>query len=182
VAKPSVVKFQHAIAFSDKKEPSPTDEEYPDERESGMMPGIRIVPKDKRDKLDPMSRIDFARMYTVEHNVKAYDFGQVHENYQRRLLGQWIQTTIGDNTRRVELSGFVPEIPDPVPDSDDEDEEDVDPRLRSKGSSSKDKSRSSKGKGRSSKESKSSKYKSSKDKSRDYEDKKEKGKRRRGFF
>jgi uncharacterized protein DUF6590 len=176
VAKNSVVKCQHAIAYSDKKEPSPTNAEYPNEGESGMMPGIRIVPTDKRDKLDPMSRIDFARMYTVEHNVKAYDFGKVHENYQRRLLKQWIQTTIGNN-KGIELSGFLSGIPDPGPDSDDEDEEDVDPRLRPKASSANSKSRTSKDKGRSSKESKSSK-----DKSRDYEGKKDKGKGRRGLF
>jgi hypothetical protein len=55
-----------------------------------MLPGIRIVPKRRGSKLDRMSRVDFSRMYTVEHNVKVYDFGNVHASHLGRLTQQWI--------------------------------------------------------------------------------------------
>jgi hypothetical protein len=60
-----------------------------------MMSGIRAKPKKRRDKLDPRSRIDFARMYTVEHNVKVYDFGAVDKLYLERLLNQWLIVLLG---------------------------------------------------------------------------------------
>ena len=51
-----------------------------------------MVARKKGDTLDKMSRIDFSRMYTVEHNVKVYDFGNVHETYIPRLTQNWVQT------------------------------------------------------------------------------------------
>lgn len=35
------------------------------------------------------SRINFAKIYTVEHNVKVYDFGDVHEKFVTQLLASW---------------------------------------------------------------------------------------------
>jgi hypothetical protein len=179
VAKPTVVKCEHAIAFSTENEPDPAEDEYPDEDEHGMMLGIRIVAKNQRDKLDAMSRIDFARMYTVEHNVKVYDFGKVHQDYKKRLLGQWIQTTVGDNTQHVDLQQFLSNIPEPEIDSDDNTSDDRGHIGKSKkGSSSKDQGRSTKDKSRSGKD----KSRSGKDKSRDEDDKRDKGKGRRRIF
>lgn len=39
-----------------------------------------------------MARIDFSRIYTVEHDVEAYDIGEVEKTYQERLLSQWVST------------------------------------------------------------------------------------------
>jgi hypothetical protein len=74
-----------------------------------------------------MARIDFARMYTVEHKIKAYDFGDVVPAYMQRLHDQWIRmisqeitgVLTGDDVRgRARL---------PVNDEDeDEDEDDYD--------------------------------------------------------
>jgi hypothetical protein len=54
-----------------------------------MLSPIRVIPKSKTTKLDPMSRINYSKIYTVEHNVKVYDFGDVDEDYHERLLEQW---------------------------------------------------------------------------------------------
>jgi hypothetical protein len=62
------------------------------------MSGIRAKPKRRRDKIDPRSRIDFSRMYTVEHNVKVYDFGSVDKLYLERLLNQWLSVLLGGRT------------------------------------------------------------------------------------
>jgi hypothetical protein len=57
-----------------------------------MLLGIRIVPKNRRMEFDKMSRIDFSRMYTVEHLVKVLDFGRVHPSHCGRLKAQWMET------------------------------------------------------------------------------------------
>jgi hypothetical protein len=64
--------------------------------ENPMMPEIRVRAKRKGDKLDKMSRIDFSRMYTVEHNVKVYDFGDVHKDYLDKLIQHWIRVISRD--------------------------------------------------------------------------------------
>jgi hypothetical protein len=39
--------------------------------------------------MDPASRINLAKIYTVEHNVKVYDFGSVESGYISKLLTSW---------------------------------------------------------------------------------------------
>jgi hypothetical protein len=38
-----------------------------------------------------MARIDFGRIYTVEHNVKVYEFGEVSEYFMDRFMRQWLK-------------------------------------------------------------------------------------------
>lgn len=57
-----------------------------------MLASIRITPKSRSEKLDSMSRINFAKMYTIEHNVKVYNFGDVHDNFVDLLRHQWKYT------------------------------------------------------------------------------------------
>lgn len=38
---------------------------------------IRVVPKSHRDKLDVLSRVNYAKIYTVEHNVKVWFIGEI---------------------------------------------------------------------------------------------------------
>jgi hypothetical protein len=91
VSKDSVVKWKHAIAFTGRKdkEPSPHQLELPVVGEYGMMSPIRIKARSKQEKLHAMSRINFSKMYTVEHNVKVYDFGDVDSQHKERLRTQW---------------------------------------------------------------------------------------------
>ena len=86
------MKSHHAIAYTSSIEPMPEENEIPKGIGDPMLPGIRIVPKSRRTKLDKMSRVDFSRMYTVEHNVKVFDFGTVHRSHLGRLKSQWIST------------------------------------------------------------------------------------------
>jgi hypothetical protein len=46
---------------------------------------IRIIPQSPRDKLDPCSRLNYAKIYTVEHNVKVCFIGDVHEDSVKYL-------------------------------------------------------------------------------------------------
>lgn len=54
-----------------------------------MLRPIKVRPRDRRDRMEPMSRVNFGKIYTVEHNVKVYDFGDVERNDLHRLRSQW---------------------------------------------------------------------------------------------
>jgi hypothetical protein len=47
---------------------------------------IRVIPKTPRDKLDSESRLNYAKIYTVEHNVKVYFVGEIAPESKRRLI------------------------------------------------------------------------------------------------
>ncbi len=58
------------------------------EREEGLMSKspIRIDVISEAHKLDPLSRLNYAKLYTVEHNVKVFFIGQVAKKYERPLI------------------------------------------------------------------------------------------------
>lgn len=87
--KQSVVKWQHSIIYTGSREPDPLPTESPTEGEWGMLSSIRVKTKSKGDKLNQFSRVNYGKIYTVEHNVKVYDFGDVHKDYIARLRSQW---------------------------------------------------------------------------------------------
>jgi len=43
-------------------------------------------------KLDPMSRLNYKKIYTVEHNVKVMGVGRVTKESLAALLGYWRNT------------------------------------------------------------------------------------------
>ena len=59
-----------------------------DPRDQLLRP-IRVTSHQKYEKLDPLSRINFYKVYNVEHNVKVYDFGQVHRDSEFWLQYQF---------------------------------------------------------------------------------------------
>jgi hypothetical protein len=85
-----VIKWQHAIAHTSSKPPKPQSDELTGQNDYMLQP-IRVVPKAKDTKLDTMSRINFAKIYTVEANIKVFDFGDVHEDSLSDLVHQWKQ-------------------------------------------------------------------------------------------
>jgi hypothetical protein len=126
VSKPGVIKSTHAVAFSSANEPLPELDEMPEVGEDPMLPGIQIRPASRKDKLDTRARIDFARMYTVEHNIKAYYFGDVTPAYMDRLKQQWVRMIFNDLSQLVgdESLGRPTRLPRRGDDDEDEDEDD----------------------------------------------------------
>jgi hypothetical protein len=56
------------------------------EKEKGMTKRpIRVTVSSPRHKLDSFSRINYAKPYTVEHNVKVWFIGRVHKNSEWQL-------------------------------------------------------------------------------------------------
>lgn len=97
VAKQGVVKNEHAIAYLSGSQPVMSARENPVGDERGMQRPIRIQPDETTYTLDPMTRIDYARLYTVEHNVKAMAFGLVHEHDKNRLWYTFRDVLLGGN-------------------------------------------------------------------------------------
>lgn len=52
-------------------------------------PSIRVVANKPFDKMDPKSRVNFLKIYTVEHNVKVESFGYVDSNEEWKLISQF---------------------------------------------------------------------------------------------
>lgn len=79
VSKKGVNKAEHAIIYSGKSVPDPLPQERPDRGESGMLEeAIRYQPDEPSEKLHVASRINFGKVYTIEHNVKVRAIGFVH--------------------------------------------------------------------------------------------------------
>jgi len=62
----------HAIIYTEKIRSEEIN------RDEGMTKrAIEMVPRTHRDKLEPKSRINYAKIYTVEHNCKVLFIGQI---------------------------------------------------------------------------------------------------------
>jgi hypothetical protein len=51
--------------------------------------GVRVEIFSPAEKLDPLSRINYAKVYTVEYNVKVFFIGRVHRDHQHRFLADY---------------------------------------------------------------------------------------------
>lgn len=90
VSKKGVNKSEHAIIHTGKKIPAALPQELPERGERGLLPQpIRVDPDDPEQKLDPMSRVDFAKVYTIQHNVKVRSLGKVNRTSMQPLLYQF---------------------------------------------------------------------------------------------
>jgi hypothetical protein len=83
-AKPGVKADDHAIIYADSKAPS----ELKDEPKLRNQP-IRLVLDNAREKLSPESRVNYGKVYTVEHNAKVRFIGKIHKDYKARFFADW---------------------------------------------------------------------------------------------
>jgi hypothetical protein len=76
---------------------------------------IRIHPNRPTDKLDATSRINYAKIYTIEYNVKIQSVGEIDRNHIERFLESFriahsplragnIAPTLGEFLRRIRES------------------------------------------------------------------------------
>ncbi|KAK5123700.1 hypothetical protein LTR85_002336 [Meristemomyces frigidus] len=102
VAKQGVKKSDHAIIYTGRVAPGVTHAELAGRNEAPMRPdAIRVDSNDRTQRLDPMSRLNFAKVYTVEHNVKVFDFGFVNDQSLRALMFQFRHVWLEQTTQRT---------------------------------------------------------------------------------
>lgn len=76
----------HAIIYTGSHPPN----KLPSERDMNKS-AICVVPTRADEKLDPISRVNMGKIYTVEWNTKVKDIGHVEKNSLVRLLAYWKQ-------------------------------------------------------------------------------------------
>jgi hypothetical protein len=98
--KSGLTKGHHCIIYTGRDEPKMLKDEKPAKGEPGMMSSIRVHARDRKEKMFDESRVNFGKMYTVEHNVKVYDFGDVHKSSLSTLEKQW-KSVINSETSKL---------------------------------------------------------------------------------
>ena len=119
VAKIRVNKSEHAIGYTAKYPPTPQSEEAPKADERPMRNPIRVRPDKKFTRLDQMARIDYGRVYTVEHNVQVMAFGWVHEHSLNDLNRDFLHVFLGEDGYREMLMNSVAQSETDGRDSDE---------------------------------------------------------------
>lgn len=92
--RPDVERREHAIVYTGRKEPSPE----PGEQRSALA-AIRVEPETSTQLLDARSRINFGKLFTIEHNLKVKPWGTVDAASKDALI---------DNVRKTLLPGRGP--------------------------------------------------------------------------
>jgi hypothetical protein len=78
-----------------------------------MRQAIQVKTTTQGDKMEPASRLNYAKMYTVEHNVKVYNFGMVRAEFIPILIHQWDEV-LGHEQQQTQAvtSGTQSYLPD----------------------------------------------------------------------
>ncbi|GME49393.1 hypothetical protein BKCO1_19000171 [Neofusicoccum parvum] len=85
VEKQGVIKAEHSAIHVHTGYPVPAAQDDPNGEM--LQPAIPVVPASREQaKMDPMSRLNYAKPYTVEHNVKSFHFGDVPREWLPILL------------------------------------------------------------------------------------------------
>lgn len=90
VAKRGITKSHHGIIYTGRHVQQHHPSETPARRESPMQPvSILVDPDSSNNVLDPMSRINFFEVHTVQYNVKAKPLGKVNSRSLAALEQQF---------------------------------------------------------------------------------------------
>ncbi|KAG4429881.1 hypothetical protein IFR05_014638 [Cadophora sp. M221] len=106
----------HAVVYSSREaEPKPLP------YENITTSGFAVVLEEPGETIAPMSRIDFGKIYTVEHNLKILRVGRVHPGHLPRLEEVFIEALIGPRVKsqgpesEQELEPQAASEPEPEP-------------------------------------------------------------------
>lgn len=73
----------HAIIYTAKSGQKPREASGEEKLQNKA---IRMEPRSARDQLDSLSRLNYAKIYTVEYNVKVCFIGQIHEKSMKYFV------------------------------------------------------------------------------------------------
>lgn len=60
--------------------------------ERPMLSPIRVRPRISGETMEPMSRLNYGKLYTIEHNLKVEHFGDIHGESLQILMRQFAST------------------------------------------------------------------------------------------
>jgi hypothetical protein len=86
-AKKGVKANDHAMIYTGSKAPK----EVSGEKKLNKKP-VRVQNLSERDKLAPESRVNYSKVYTIEHNVKVCFIGEVHKDSQAVFFADFKRT------------------------------------------------------------------------------------------
>lgn len=88
-------KEQYGIIHTGSIAPRPTLAELPRPGQLPMQPEpVRVLPDLNEDALDPMSRLNYAKVYTIEHRIPVKPFGIIESN-SRMILSNQLRNVLG---------------------------------------------------------------------------------------
>lgn len=96
--KGGVIPDDHAIVYVGDRPPPNLSGEH-----TLSKPPIEMIPKNARHKLEPASRINYAKIYTVEHNVKVCFIGRIAQSSEKQLMTDFDNTW---NKKRQISAGY----------------------------------------------------------------------------
>ena len=73
----------HAIIYTSEHAPKPK------EHETKLLRPIYVKPATPREKLDRAARLNYAKLYTIEHNVKVWFIGKVASKFEKQLIDDY---------------------------------------------------------------------------------------------
>ena len=79
---------EHTIVYTGSEVPSKIKGETKLRKDA-----INIIPVNPAEKLDALSRVNLAKTFPVEHNVKVKEVGKVHPAHLKKLIGYWKNLT-----------------------------------------------------------------------------------------
>ncbi|KAK3115373.1 hypothetical protein LTR53_005364 [Teratosphaeriaceae sp. CCFEE 6253] len=95
VSKRSVNVGEHGIIYTGSTVPDLSPAESAMRGGSMRSTAIRVVPDTKGETLDALSRLDYAKVHTIHHNLKVAAFGNVHPDSMAALENQWRAIWLG---------------------------------------------------------------------------------------
>jgi hypothetical protein len=88
-----------------------SDEEVEYKGENLTKKAIRVEMTTPKEKLDPASRINYAKPYTIEFNVKVFFIGRVHHKYRHQVLADYQNTQALPSQPQQDPGSGIPEPP-----------------------------------------------------------------------
>lgn len=74
----------HAVIYTGKKPVT-----FEGEKSKGLKAPIKMVPLSSRHKLDNASRLNYAKLYTVEYNVQVWFIGEIHPDFISQVVSDF---------------------------------------------------------------------------------------------
>jgi hypothetical protein len=103
VNKKGVKAKYHAVIYTGKKPVT-----FEGEKSKGLkMSPIKMIPISSRHKLDSASRLNYAKQYTVEHNVKVWFVGEVAQESEAQLVEDYNKTNPPMEMRKERHKGKI---------------------------------------------------------------------------